>query len=318
VRAKPGEKSTILFFNDFFGRPPETENLSCDGCEFTTDRRKLREAAAVVFHIPSMAGIRSVKKYPGQLWVAWSMESRVSYPLLADKSFMRKFDLRMTYERSADIWCPYLPPRSVWDQALATPIPAKTAATSTVMLQSARFDLSGRNGFARELMAHIKIDSYGRFLNNRQLETEDRGHETKIALIGDYKFCLAFENAIAPDYVTEKFFEPFISGTVPVYRGAPNADLFAPGPNSFVDASKFSGPKELAEFLIYLDNNDDAYRRYFSWREAGLSAGLERLLSECDGEAFCRLCRILIGRKATYRWPAWLRSIFAPRIQLGP
>jgi Glycosyltransferase family 10 (fucosyltransferase) C-term len=185
------------------------------------------------------------------------------------------------------------------------------------MLQSAPFDLSGRNNFARELMAHMKIDSYGRFLNNRQLETEDSGHATKIRLIAKYKFCLDFENAIASDYVTEKFFDPFISGTVPVYRGAPNVDLFAPGPNSFVDASKFSGPKELAEFLIHLDDNDDAYRRYFSWREAGLSASLEKLLSKCDGEAFCRLCKIVVESQATYRRPAWMRSISAPRIALG-
>ena len=71
---------------------------------------------------------------------------------------MKKFDLRMTYERSADIWCPYLPCKCVWDQALETPISAKTANASAVMLQSDTFDLSGRNDFASELMAHTKID----------------------------------------------------------------------------------------------------------------------------------------------------------------
>ena len=318
VRAKASKKSTILFFNNFFNRPPETEGLSCDRCEFTTDRRKLRGAAAVIFHIPSMGGIRSVRKYPGQLWVGWSMESRISYPLLADETFMQKFDLRMTYERSADIWCPYLPRKSVWDQALATPISAKTAGASTVMLQSDTFDLSGRNDFARELMAHMKIDSYGRFLNNRQLRTEDRGHETKLRLIANYKFCLGFENTIAPDYVTEKFFEPLIGGTVPVYRGAPNIDLFAPGPKSFIDASKFSGPKELAEFLIYLDKNDDLYRQYFAWREAGLSAGFMELLSRRYEEPFRRLCEIVLESRAVYRRPGWMQSILARRVSFEP
>ena len=315
--AKAGKKLTILFFNNFFNRPPETELLSCDRCEFTTDRQRLRHSAAVIFHIPSMKGIRSVRKYPGQLWVGWSMESLISYPLLADETFMKKFDLRMTYEQSADIWCPYLPPKCVWDQALATQISAKTASASTVMLQSDTFDLSGRNEFASELMALMKIDSYGRFLNNRQLETADRGHKTKMRLIASYKFCIGFENTIAPDYVTEKFFEPLTAGTVPVYRGAPNVDLFAPGPHSFIDASKFSSAKDLAEFLIYLDQNDDAYRQYFAWREAGLSASFEKLLSRCSGEAFCRLYNIVADRQAAYHPPVWMQCILARRVWFG-
>ena len=316
MQAEARKKPIILFFNDFFTRPPDTKALSCgDCCAFTTDRRRLREAAAVIFHIPSMQGIRRVKKFPGQLWVAWSMESRVNYPLLADRSFMDKFDIRMTYEQSADIWCPYLPRKREFEQALATPIADKTTSACAVMLQSAAFDASGRNQFARELMAHMKIDSYGSFLNNRQFATPDSGREAKLALIANYKFCLGFENSIAPDYVTEKFFDPLISGSVPVYRGAPNVDLFAPGVNSFIDASKFAGPHELAEFLVYLDNNDEAYRSYLAWREAGLSTGFEALLARHEVEPFCQLCRIVLRGKP-YSPPSWIQSALAPRIFL--
>lgn len=51
----------------------------------------------------------------------------------------------------------------------------------------------------------------------------------------DYRFTIAFENAIADDYVTEKFYEPLLSGSVPVYLGAPNIDRFAPSRSSFID-----------------------------------------------------------------------------------
>nr|WP_245455743.1 hypothetical protein [Mesorhizobium sp. M4B.F.Ca.ET.058.02.1.1] len=44
--------------------------------EWTNDRRRLAEAAAVVFHLPDYREIGDARKYPGQTWVAWSMENR--------------------------------------------------------------------------------------------------------------------------------------------------------------------------------------------------------------------------------------------------
>lgn len=38
---------------------------------------------------------------------------------------------------------------------------------------------------------------------------------------------MAFENVIAMDYVTEKFYDPLIAGSVLVYLGAPNIADFA-------------------------------------------------------------------------------------------
>jgi len=292
----------ILFFNDFFGDPPDTESLAhIGGCTFTTDRRTIARAAAVVFHIPSLPNLSKMRKRRGQLWVAWSMESEVHYPQLADQAFMQNFDLTITYQRSADIWCSYLPNAAAFERALATPIPPKTDDAPVVMLQTSTIDRCGRNRFAQELMSHIKIDSFGRFLNNRQLETTDRGHETKLALIAPYKFCIAFENSIAVDYVTEKFFDPFLVGTVPIYRGASNIDMFAPGDNAFIDASKFSGPRDLADFLNHLDSDQDAYRQFFKWREIGLSAGFNRLLLAASKEPFCQLCEIVRERQAMAR-----------------
>jgi hypothetical protein len=223
IEAKP----TILFFNDFFDRPVDTECFDdAWPCIFTTDRRLLGRAAAVVFHIPSLRRMGWIRKRRGQLWVAWSMESEINYPALAEPAFMRKFDLVISYRRSTDIWCPYIPRRHEFEAALARPVPPKTGLVA--MFQSASVDKSGRNDFARELMAHIDIHSYGRFLNNRALPDGDNGQATKLSVAARYKFCLGFENSIAEDYVTEKFFDPLLAGSVPVYRGADNVGAFAP------------------------------------------------------------------------------------------
>ena len=77
-------------------------------------------------------------------------------------------------------------------------------------------------------MREIPIDSYGKLFNNKKMD-QDNGRESKINLYKSDKFVIAFENACATDYVTEKFFDPLIAGAVPIYLGAPNINEFAPG-----------------------------------------------------------------------------------------
>ncbi|HAP76773.1 MAG TPA: hypothetical protein DCR14_11885, partial [Acidimicrobiaceae bacterium] len=55
----------------------------------------------------------------------------------------------------------------------------------------------------------------------------------------------------------EKFFQPLLAGSVPIYRGAPNVADFAPAPNCYIDADDFDGPADLARFLRSL--TDDQY-----------------------------------------------------------
>lgn len=309
--ARRNDRPTILFYNDFFGRPPDTKSLAhLERCNFTTDRRTLPHAAAVIFHIPAMRRLPRIRKRPDQLWVAWSMESAANYPLLADPHFMAQFDLTMTYRRDADIWCPYLPDLATFERAVAKPVPAKTASAPVVMFQSAEANESGRNTLAVELMKHIGVHSYGRYLKNRVLDRPDLGNATKLEVISTYKFGIGFENSIAQDYVTEKFFDPLLAGTVPVYLGAPNVEEYAPGPHAFINASEFADPRGLAEFLTELAGNEDAYRKYFKWRETGLSSEFRAMMSEASREPFERLSDIVAARtKPTvrrFRWP-WRR-----------
>jgi hypothetical protein len=140
-------------------------------------------------------------------------------------------------------------------------------------------------------MRHVKVDSYGAVLRNRELPGPDRGRDTKLATLARYKFTLAFENSIASDYVTERLFEALIAGSVPVYLGAPNVDELAPGDRCFIDASDFSGPESLAAYLNRLDRDHAAYAEYVAWRGRGLRPSFRALLDSLRESAFCRLCR---------------------------
>ena len=291
-----------MFYNDFFDRPVDVDALSARSARrFTNDRGALGSAAAVVFHIPSLhrpSRWRPPRKRPGQLWAAWSMESEVNYPVLADCRFMGRFDVTITYRRDATIWCPYLPAGDEFEAALSAPVPDKTAGAPVALFQSATIDRSGRNRLIGDLMERMEVHSYGRFRNNRQVGTADRGPETKRAVIAAYKFCLAFENSIAPDYVTEKFFEPLLAGTVPVYLGAPNVADFAPGPKSYIDATAFAGPDDLAAYLKRLDTDDAAYGEYLTWRRHGLSPAFRRLLARVPVTPFSHLSDLVAARQA--------------------
>jgi hypothetical protein len=286
----------ILFYNPFFGGWPDTSALRCQrNCEFTTDRRRWHEADAVVFHLPTCSRLAWARKYPSQLWVAWCMESEVNVPTLADPDFMRRFDVTMTYQRSSEIWCPYL--GAGLSSGLQAPVPAKSERSPVVLFQSSGHDRSGRNAYIAELMKRVKIDSYGKFLTNRALDVTDTGPSTKKNVLSRYKFALAFENSIAVDYVTEKFFDVLLAGTVPVYRGAPNIEDFAPGDHCYINADRFSGPAELARYLNDLSTDDKAYGQFFAWKQRPLRPQFQRLLQANSTDCLCRLADFLHARR---------------------
>ncbi|MBN9217864.1 MAG: alpha-1,3-fucosyltransferase [Mesorhizobium sp.] len=293
----PSTDPLILFYTSYFGRPVDIAAIPdcAPPVAWTNDRRRIAEATAVVFHLPDFREIGDARKYPGQDWVAWSMESRQNYPLMADPRFMRHFDITMTYEAGSDVWVPYLPGIRLWEAARADPVLLKTEAAPAVHFQSSGIDRSGRGAFITELSRHIGVDCYGRHRPNRQLDGPDLGRRTKIETIGRYAFCLALENSIAPDYVTEKMFDPLLAGTVPVYLGAPNVAEFVPE-HSFIDAASFATPADLAAYLRHLLETPQAYEAYFAWRSKPLPTRLAGWLGGFDTPTMCRLAQLVHQR----------------------
>ncbi len=283
--------TTILFYNDFWPHVPESIPDSPRPFEIFYGQNRLPEAHIVVFHIPSLELPLPTDRHSGQLWAAWSMESDVNYPLLNNPTFMAQFDLTMTYRRDVDIWTPYFGPDIV--KALATPPQIKLEEAQAVYIASNFRDRSGRNTYVSELMKYIEIDSYGRCLNNRTFQF-DTGRETKLQTIARYKFTLAFENSISHDYVTEKFFDPLIAGSVPIYLGAPNVDDFVPGDHCFINVADFDGPEQLAEYLLYLDEHDQEYVKYLEWKSRDLKTSFINMIEYTTTHPLCRLVSLWI------------------------
>ena len=292
----PSNDPLILFYTTVFGKPVDLASIQCEmPGRWTLDKRQASEAAAVVFHLPDFREIGDAYKYPGQYWVAWSMECGQNYKRVADPKFLQHFDITMTHESRSDVWTPYLPPAPWWKGVLTKPIMPKTEEAPVALFQSAGTNSSRRVDLATELARHIKIDSYGRYLNNRSVEGPDLGPQTKIETIARHKFCFAMENAIEADYVTEKIYDAFLAGTVPIYLGAPNVDEFVP-PDSYIDASAFTSARELAAYLQHLIETPQEYEAYFAWRSKPLPDNLVKRIRMLETSARCRLMGLVHRR----------------------
>jgi hypothetical protein len=140
------------------------------------------------------------------------------------------------------------------------------------------------------MMTVLGVHSYGRMIPNMP-SRDDYGHQFKLDTISRYKFTIAFENAIAADYVTEKFYDPLITGSVPVYLGAPNVSDFAPGENCFINTSEWNDPESLARYLIELSRDDELYAGYFEWKNKPFLPKFRELLEIQKVNQFVRLCK---------------------------
>lgn len=288
-------ETLVLFFHTLWGQPLESRVELPPGCSLSTDRRLIDRAAAVVFHVPEVRWWNLPRKRPGQLWVAWSMESSANYPRLADPRFMARFDLTMTYRTDADVSCGYAGHREWLGQPNRDGFRLSTASGDhpVAMFISSRCDRSQRRAYARALARHIAIDSYGTFMRNRDLD-RDLGRESKLEVMARYPFTIAFENSIAPDYVTEKLFDPLLAGSVPLYLGAPNVSRFAPGEHCFIDVRDFAGPEALARHLRGLLAEPARYQALHAWRGRALRPELASMLAAQREPAFARLCRAVM------------------------
>ncbi len=86
--------------------------------------------------------------------------------------------------------------------------------------------------------------------------------KSKNEVLRRYKFAICYENARdIPGYITEKIFDCFFAGCVPIYLGAPNVTAHIPS-ETFIDKRNFRTYEELyryikdmpdAEYIDYLD-----------------------------------------------------------------
>jgi alpha(1,3/1,4) fucosyltransferase len=79
--------------------------------------------------------------------------------------------------------------------------------------------------------------------------------KSKNAVMRQYKFAIAYENAAFPGYISEKIFDAFFAGCVPIYVGAPDVTDYIP-PETFIDKRNFRDYADLYRFLAGMTDKE--------------------------------------------------------------
>ena len=97
----------------------------------------------------------------------------------------------------------------------------------------------------------------------------------KREVMNGFKFALCFENCAFPGYVTEKIFDCFLAGCIPIYFGAPNICDIVPN-RAFIDYRRFDSYADLDAFLRGMTRREASVYMDAS-REFLASAAFDRL-----------------------------------------
>ena len=302
---------TILYWNPFFkagdyrfgvGREPFVEKgCQVSACRTTNDRDELSKAAAVIFHGPRIDDFPPPSRPSGQIYVYVQEKPNYNPSISFMSAFNGHMNLTMTNRRDSDIEFPHA--RVIIDPAKDRVKRRRVDPTerprSIVWVVHRCVTPSRREWYVRELKKYIDIDVFGGCGDKRCPEAEGEEDQECLAFFQEkYLFYLAPEYDVCRDYVSEKIYKAFKKQIVPIVFGGANYSYVAP-PKSVIDIKLFPNPRDLAAYLKYLSNDQDAYNEYLEWKntEYDVVVGREDILSE----NFCRLCSILHDPTYDYR-----------------
>lgn len=122
------------------------------------------------------------------------------------------------------------------------------------------------NKFVRSLLKRIRIAKF--FKPN--YHNYKGAVNSKKEVLEKYKFAICYENAKDIDgYITEKIFDCFFAGCIPIYWGANNITMHIPK-ECFIDKRNFQTYEELYEYINTMNNHD--YMQYLSYIEEYLNS----------------------------------------------
>lgn len=310
ARLKAGRKIILLYTTWFyqpqwldFTGPAMYERMdACDSakkCLLTYDKSYLKQAAGLVFHGRDVEVYRN-EKYSAsvlkelrkevpqtQKWIFLSHENPQK-DVNIYKPFDGIFNWSSSFSRKSDVFAPF-------QQFAKREVPLNDVRnyakekTGFVAWAVSNCDAKLRLEYALQLEKYINITVYGK-CNHKFKIRRNCKHFDKACIkeMSKYKFYLAFENDFCFDYVTEKYWEKIQLDVVPVVLGSNYDGVAIPG--SYIDVASFDSIRQLSEYLLYLDKNDDAYNKYFAYKS-------KYALRE-GGNLYCKICDKLYSEDA--------------------
>lgn len=257
------------------------------------------------YHLPTTSHTGpyngSFRFRPDQVTIAATMESAAYYPTLNDPAYMSRFDIEASYRMSADVVLSYYNDGYAEKWATTPPVPYAEKLPAVAYLSSNCGAPSGRDTIAGQLMnvtGGLPVHALGACRNNKPSPPSRQQVDT----LKNYRFCIAMENSIADDYVSEKVYAALVAGCTPIYYGPPNAADFVPSPKAIIDWRRFNGSADaLMAELVRLNSDETAYSESQAWRQAdaGWSPAFKALRAKLAvEETQCHMCRLVAEKRA--------------------
>ena len=263
---------TILMWNKFNGlphikyeygtrKPFELLNCPVTNCELTNDRNKLNKSDLVLFHLRNKIDYFPNRTSANQKFVHVIFESPINCHFCT--KYDNIFNSTASYLKKSDYSSIYWTDSGLsWglneDFNSAKDYLNKSEFSFALISNCITKNL--RNSYIDELKKYIPVKIFGKCGESCP------NKNCKELLSKKFKFYLAFENSICNDYITEKFFEALKYDFVTVVFGGGDYSYYVPK-SAFINTQDFKTPKDLADYLIYLNNNKTAYNKYFEWKK---------------------------------------------------
>jgi alpha(1,3/1,4) fucosyltransferase len=168
-----------------------------------------------------------------------------------------------------------------------------------------------RNSAFQWLNNYKHVDSAGRLFNNMgdaifAGRGGGGGELAKHEFLKDYKFCLAYENASAPGYTTEKYLHAKAAGCIPIYWGDPKAerDFNMAG---CIDARDVTTSGELVRLVKEVDTNPMLWLQKYS--VPALDEVQRDLVRRTLAEAARRMWSFVVGEEAAAGLPKMIGAV---------
>lgn len=265
--------------------PGDTERIDCarSSCLATSNRKvqQYKRTASIIFYGTDFRAYEApLPRLQHQTWALFHEESPMNNYFLSHGPGIRLFNYTATFRRESDypLTLQWLPSLDYLLKPTAVPLEEKNRlrreGLAPVLYIQSHCDVpSNRDRYVQELMKYIEVDSYGKCQNNKPLpeHLEDTSTATGedpqfMNFVARYKFHLAMENGLCPDYMTEKLWRPLHQGCVPIYRGSSVVADWMPNKHSVIIIDDFPSPKALTDFIKFLDENDEEYAKYLEFK----------------------------------------------------
>ena len=114
-----------------------------------------------------------------------------------------------------------------------------------------------RDSMFHKLSEYKKVESGGTHLNNIGGPIPRKRSKTK-EWLSQCKFMISYENQYHNGYITEKVFQAYFAGAIPIYWGDKTA-ITDINKNAVIYADDFDSENELIEYIKKVDNDDELY-----------------------------------------------------------